>query len=102
MITYTKLRSGDWGLRATGVTLVPGRQVAVTKKSGGTSTVCVGEILWTGDGVTLATIRQEQRSSTRSGGSVCAECGRGGRLVADLEDGLLKHYGCCDIPPGGY
>lgn len=31
---------------------------------------------------------------------VCAECGRGGHLVADLEDGLLKHYNCCDIPPG--
>lgn len=30
---------------------------------------------------------------------VCAECGRPGRLVADLEDGLLKHYNCCDIPP---
>jgi hypothetical protein len=36
------------------------------------------------------------------GGRTCAECGRPGKLVADLEDGLLKHYGCCDIPPGGY
>lgn len=38
----------------------------------------------------------------RTGGSGCAECGKGGRLVRDLEDGLLKHYSCCDIPPGGY
>lgn len=28
----------------------------------------------------------------------CAECGRGGSLVRDLEDGLMKHYGCCDMP----
>lgn len=30
---------------------------------------------------------------------VCAECGRPGPLVADLEDGLLKHRNCCDIAP---
>lgn len=29
----------------------------------------------------------------------CAECGRPGHLVADLEDGLLKHRECCDIEP---
>lgn len=30
---------------------------------------------------------------------VCAECGRGGYLVADLEDGMWKHRQCCDIEP---
>ena len=40
-------------------------------------------------------------SSSRSsrGGHVCAECGRPGYLVADLEDGLMKHRQCCDIEP---
>ena len=33
-------------------------------------------------------------------GGRCAECGRKGVLVRDLEDGLLKHINCCDIPPG--
>jgi hypothetical protein len=32
---------------------------------------------------------------------VCADCGKGGRLVRDMEDGLYKHFGCCDMPPGG-
>lgn len=32
-------------------------------------------------------------------GAVCGECGRPGRLVADLEDGGMKHLNCCDIPP---
>jgi hypothetical protein len=32
----------------------------------------------------------------------CAECGRGGALVQDMEDGLLKHYSCCDMPPSRY
>ena len=30
----------------------------------------------------------------------CAACGRDGELVDDLEDGLLKHYRCCDMPIG--
>jgi hypothetical protein len=36
----------------------------------------------------------------RQAGRTCAECGKAGHLVTDLEDGLLKHYRCCDIPPG--
>lgn len=34
-----------------------------------------------------------------NGREVCAECGRSGELVRDLEDGLMKHYNCCDIAP---
>lgn len=34
--------------------------------------------------------------------ATCAECGKGGRLVRDMEDGMYKHYKCCDMPPGGY
>ena len=29
---------------------------------------------------------------------VCADCGRPGTLVQDQEDGLWKHYNCCDMP----
>ena len=36
------------------------------------------------------------RRSERGG---CAACGRGGPLVRDLEDGLLKHRSCCDMEP---
>lgn len=29
----------------------------------------------------------------------CAECGRPGQLVRDMEDGLYKHRHCCDMEP---
>lgn len=48
----------------------------------------------------LVTISQDEPLRGSRGGHVCAECGRSGRLVADLEDGLMKHWACCDIPPG--
>jgi hypothetical protein len=54
--------------------------------------------------MTLGRIRRfldEQREARASGEPTCAECGRPGELVADLEDGCLKHYRCCDIPPRG-
>lgn len=106
MATFAKLKSGEWGLRGTPEELQAGRTVQVTKRSGETQLCTVGKVLWTGNGVALATISGagDVRSGRqrRAGGAVCAECGRPGRLVEDLEDGMLKHYNCCDIPPGGY
>ncbi len=55
MTTYTKLRSGGWGLR--GAHLLPGMTTSVVKKSGETKVETVGRVLWTGkDGVCVATI----------------------------------------------
>lgn len=44
---------------------------------------------------------QPPKEPRTAGSRACAECGRGGALVQDMEDGLMKHYGCCDMPPGG-
>ena len=95
MATYMKLKDGSWGVKVQG-SIEAGRCVTVTKKS--------GEI-WSGDGISTCAIDSSIRSTStaRSNGRhVCAECRRGGKLVADLEDGMMKHYGCCDIPPNGY
>lgn len=54
--TYTKLRTGAWGLRIVGPTPAPGEQVTVTKRGGVTKREQVRAILWRGDGVALATI----------------------------------------------
>lgn len=54
-ITYTKLKSGEWGLRADGE-LRRGDRVVVTKKDGTTKTETVGTIVFRGNGVTLAAI----------------------------------------------
>jgi hypothetical protein len=40
-----------------------------------------------------------ERENKKTGGAVCAECGKSGDLVEDMEDGLMKHRGCCDMPP---
>lgn len=50
---------------------------------------------------TLGSIKafvEREAKNRAEGGPVCAECGRSGELVCDLEDGLMKHYGCCDMP----
>lgn len=105
-ITYNKLRDGSWGIRAEGVVIERGQTVTVTKKSGETKEETIGRILWTGNGVTLATIVSSSNGvsgeggARRRSGNVCAECGKGGNLVQDCEDGMMKHYNCCDIPPG--
>lgn len=102
MSTYTKLKNGDWGVRVTGVKPREGDRITVTKKDGSTKTEVVERVVWSGDGVHLCPISRGDGDRPSRGGRVCAECGRGGKLVADLEDGLLKHYRCCDIPPDGY
>lgn len=53
--TYTKLQSGEWGIRVTG-TVSPGVTVPVSKKSGETKTETVGKVVWSGNGVSLCTI----------------------------------------------
>lgn len=50
---------------------------------------------------TLASIQrfiERERANRAAGGAVCAACGTSGDLVEDLEDGMMKHRGCCDIP----
>lgn len=67
MTTYTKLRDGSWGLRVnSGQTVKSGQSVTVTKKSGETKAETVGKVLWTGNGVTLATIAQSNSNSNYS------------------------------------
>lgn len=45
MNTYTKLQSGEWGIRAEGK---PNGVVMVSKKDGSTKEEIVGKVLWTG------------------------------------------------------
>lgn len=54
MNTWTKLKDGSWGIRIEGVAN-PGETIWVSRKDGGRAPVVVGQILWTGGGVMLAT-----------------------------------------------
>jgi hypothetical protein len=53
--TYTKLRSGAWGVRCTDAVTV-GDTVTVTKRDGSVKSETIATIVWRGDGVTLAAI----------------------------------------------
>jgi len=55
-ITYTKLKSGNWGVRSTEA-LITGQTITVTKKDGGTKTETVDKVVWSGNGVWIAATR---------------------------------------------
>ena len=66
--TYTKLKSGAWGVRVSGTATV-GQSITVSKKDGSQKNETVGAILWTGvarDGrqASLVTIVPTARSGS--------------------------------------
>lgn len=48
MFTFTKLRSGQWGIKGDAAAAVVGARVPVMKKSGRTSEVEIARVLWQG------------------------------------------------------
>jgi len=57
-ITFTKLRNGDWGLRGPESMLRGAQWVTVTRRGGDTTRVQVARIVWTGNGVAVASIQR--------------------------------------------
>lgn len=60
--TFQRLRNGDWGLRVQGHAN-PGDRVLAETKGGKKQYLVVGEVVWRGDGVTVATIAQSPRTA---------------------------------------
>jgi hypothetical protein len=56
--TWAKGRQGDWLARVVGVAQ-PGDRAIVRSRDGREKTVRLGRIVWSGEGVTLATIARE-------------------------------------------
>lgn len=52
--TFTKLRSGGWGVRVEGGVLPEGARVDVQRRDGSTKTVTLGRCVWASDDETLA------------------------------------------------
>lgn len=46
----------------------------------------------------LAAFVARNQAARAAGAPTCPACGRAGELVEDLEDGLHKCRGCCDMP----
>jgi len=66
--TYTKLRSGEWGVKLQGefqnAAQYPG--VLVTKKDGTTKTERITKVVYCGQGITLCAIEQRSRRPSAS------------------------------------
>lgn len=64
------MRDGSWGIRSTAA-LAAGQTVTVTKRDGGTKLETVAHVVWSGNGVWLASLvasRTPARSSQSSAG----------------------------------
>lgn len=86
--TYTRLKTGDWGLRVCGDAPAPGTTLTVEKKDGSRKQETVERVIWTGNGVALCSIRRVDTRAPRTGG---VQCGYSG-LWWDGE-GLCPHCG---------
>jgi hypothetical protein len=93
--TYTRLRSGDWGIRVTGPQApAPGARVAVTRKDGRTKTETIHAVLWrgadpaTGQMVALCAIESGEVDA-------CVECGKPARTHC-RGCGAPLHRDCAD------
>jgi hypothetical protein len=83
-ITYTRLRSGNWGIRANNIELKVGDKVKVSTKAGEVHEEKISKILWTGqdgnnDPVLLAEIAKRPKDK--------ASVAQAGGLQDELEEG---------------
>lgn len=97
--SYTKLKSGAWGVRVEG-TVSDGQSITVTKKDGSSKSETIEKVLWTGNGVSLCAIKQTNGGSANHSGhrlGVCVNCGASCnpryRRCLDCVDGGSRAHG---------
>jgi hypothetical protein len=109
MTTYTKLRSGSWGVRIVGSTPTPGTAVNVSKKDGTVKQETIAKVVWSGldragQRVSLCAIEPSTREDSSSFRPVpakaesgfrpvrgCADCARLGRMCKQCR---FDEYDC--------
>lgn len=104
--TYTKLRSGDWGVKVDGK-VNEGAQVQVRKQNGSVKVERIGRVVWTGaDSRTGATVSicsieragpsSTSRSRDRGKWNGCS-CG-----AREYDDGTVSDNACADCKFDAY
>lgn len=68
--SYTKLKSGDWGIRSDQA-IKEGQSITVTTKAGQAKTEKVKKVVWTDNKVWIAAIEKREASRPYE----CEECG---------------------------
>ena len=98
VISYTKLRSGGWGVRGPASDVRESAIVTVTKRDGTSKQETVSRVLWSGDGIAIASIRTSASGSYGGPGSgagynryECEDC----EVNGDMGDmaGCPRHRG---------
>jgi len=89
MNTWTKLRTGSWGVRIP-CTSKPsiGSSVTVTKRGGETKTVTISAVVYFGNGVALCSIGSSNTTTRKRAANYdrsCADCRRLGRMCKQCE-----------------
>jgi len=83
--TYTKLRTGAWGVRSTD-RLTVGQTVTVERRDGARKSETIHTIVWRGQGVTLAALAPKGAAAAPAaerperGNRDCGGCGNLGRM----------------------
>lgn len=78
--SFTKLRSGDWGVRGEGPAPARGASVVVNKKDGSSKYMTIDRVVWQDGSAWIAAVASEPRGGGRGGGgsrssaSGCARC----------------------------
>lgn len=67
MGTFTKLRTGNWGVKLPGRARA-GQEVMVQTRAGEQKRVVVGRVVWSGNDVSICTIASQARTATVSNG----------------------------------
>lgn len=106
-VTYTRLRSGAWGVRGPAALLTSPAagvmaRVDVTRRDGTTKSEAVVEVVWTDGITTIAAIMPTPRpSSTRQSsaparrGGICDECELPRRDLTECRDSSGISGMCC-------
>lgn len=68
MATYTKLKSGDWGIKCPLIDAQPGATIAVTKKDGSTKYETITKIIWKDNDTALCAIEASTAKRSFNGG----------------------------------
>lgn len=67
-VTFSKLRSGGWGVRGPAAAIVVGQTAQVAKRDGTVSTVTVSKVLWTDGTMSIASILSDRAPRAQRGG----------------------------------
>jgi len=72
--TYTKLRTGAWGVRSTD-RLTVGQTVTVERRDGSRKSETIAQIVWRGEGITLAAVAPKGAAAEPRGRRTGCSCG---------------------------